>query len=71
MPITNFNFPRVTVNQKFAAVTPATDSVLPVCVIGPQYRVYDYSTDAAALPTATLANGSLAMTEGSKVPTVT
>ena len=70
MPITNFNFPRVTVNQKFAAVTPAIDPVLPVCVIGPQYRVHDYATDAAALPTAKLTNGSLAMLTG-KVPAVT
>ena len=43
MAITNFNFPRVTVNQEFTGAGTATDAALPVCVIGPEYAVKTYA----------------------------
>lgn len=38
MPISNFDFPKVTVNQQLLRNSTGTDAVLPVCVIGPQYN---------------------------------
>lgn len=38
MPISNFDFPKVTVSQQLLRNSTGTDAVLPVCVIGPQYN---------------------------------
>ena len=38
MPISNFDFPKVTVSQQLLRSSTGTDAVLPVCVIGPQYN---------------------------------
>lgn len=49
MPIRNFNFPRVTVNQEFNGIETLAEAVLPVCVIGPQYNVRTYDKYKEAL----------------------
>lgn len=49
MAITNFNFPRVTVNQVFTGADTGADATLPTVVVGPHYNVQDYAEEGSAL----------------------